>query len=178
MLERNRKIIALAESGMLNVDIAKHVGIKRARVGQILQEEGRQDLCGQSRRVKARPFKGGRPSNGPKRKLPSKEDVRKALSYDETTGEFTWRIRAEVLSRHNRRFAGKKAGGLNKSIGYVQISLNGISYYAHQLAWVYVNGTVPEGMVIDHKNTVKSDNRLKNLRVVTYAENALNTQIS
>jgi hypothetical protein len=32
-------------------------------------------------------------------------------------------------------------------------------------------GEIPEGMVIDHINTIRTDNRLENLRCVTHLEN-------
>ena len=42
---------------------------------------------------------------------------------------------------------------------------------AHRLMWEAFVGPIPEGMQINHKNGVKSDNRLENLEVVTPSEN-------
>ena len=36
-------------------------------------------------------------------------------------------------------------------------------------------GDIPEGYVVDHKNRIRWDNRAENLRIVTVAENNLNT---
>ena len=42
---------------------------------------------------------------------------------------------------------------------------------AHRLIWECHNGMIPEGMVIDHINNVKDDNRLSNLQLLTQQEN-------
>ena len=41
----------------------------------------------------------------------------------------------------------------------------------HRLVWETFCGTIPDGYVIDHINTVRTDNRLENLRCVTVKEN-------
>lgn len=60
-------------------------------------------------------------------------------------------------------------------LGYLQIRalINGKRYYAsaHRLIWQHFNEDIPEGMVINHKNGVKCDNRLNNLEVITHSEN-------
>ena len=44
----------------------------------------------------------------------------------------------------------------------------------HRLVWEAFNGPIPEGLQIDHINTVRDDNRLVNLRCVTPKENHAN----
>lgn len=44
----------------------------------------------------------------------------------------------------------------------------------HRLAWMLTNGSIEDGMVIDHINGDIEDNRLENLRVVTKATNSRN----
>lgn len=44
----------------------------------------------------------------------------------------------------------------------------------HRLVWEAFNGKIPEGMEIDHINTIRSDCRLSNLRCVTHKENCNN----
>ena len=43
----------------------------------------------------------------------------------------------------------------------------------HRFVWEYFNGPVDEGLVIDHIDGDRSNNRLSNLRVVTQRENIM-----
>lgn len=47
-------------------------------------------------------------------------------------------------------------------------------YAAHRLIWVLVHGSVPDGVVVDHKNRNPLDNRLENLRLANYSESMCN----
>jgi len=67
------------------------------------------------------------------------------------------------------------AGSLDVKGGYVRISVLGVSYKAHRLAWFYVHGAWPNQ--IDHINGIRDDNRLINLRSVTAKENQQNKQM-
>lgn len=78
----------------------------------------------------------------------SAERLRQSLTYNPDTGVFV---------RH-----GNCVGALNKALGYIVISLNGVNYLAHRLAWLYVHGEWPE--ITDHVNGDRTDNRLANLR--------------
>ena len=100
------------------------------------------------------------------------------LSYDEKTGVFTWRVRpiATFADRRgsltwNKRYAGNVAGSPDNK-GYLRINFGGMKYKSHRLAWLYVYGEWPE--TIDHINGVKSDNRIENLRDVSFKENMRN----
>lgn len=42
---------------------------------------------------------------------------------------------------------------------------------AHRLVWEGFNGPIPDGFEINHKNGVRSDNRLENLELLTRSEN-------
>lgn len=46
--------------------------------------------------------------------------------------------------------------------------------YVHRLAYETFVGEIPNGYEIDHINTIRDDNRLDNLRVVTHADNNRN----
>lgn len=44
----------------------------------------------------------------------------------------------------------------------------------HRWLWYHVNGEIPKGMCMDHINRNRLDNRLANLRIVTYSDSARN----
>lgn len=92
--------------------------------------------------------------------------VRAALEYNEASGVFTWR------APHGSAKAGSVAGSLG-SKGYMDITLAGERHGAHRLAWLLVKGVWPCGE-IDHRNGVKNDNRIDNLRDVPHAVNTQN----
>lgn len=93
--------------------------------------------------------------------------VRSFLSYDPETGEFRW-----LLRKGWERGAGRVAGS-KKRRGYVDIGILGTVYQAHRLAWLHYHGEWPKQQ-IDHINRVRDDNRIVNLRDVSYLENARN----
>ena len=95
------------------------------------------------------------------------EDLRQLLRYNADTGIFTWIARAAKAVH-----IGDVAGNANK-FGYITIGVKKKVYKAHRLAWVYVHGVWPDGL-IDHINGRKDDNRLCNLRVVGLSGNAQN----
>lgn len=97
----------------------------------------------------------------------SADRARQVLSYDPITGIFRWQLSASA-----RRMAGQIAGTLSKW-GYIRIRVDGYMYYAHRLAWLIQTGSFPVGH-IDHRNRIKSDNRWKNLRPATCAQNRIN----
>lgn len=89
--------------------------------------------------------------------------LKSLLEYSPDTGRFIWR-------------SGKRAGqeaGFGRARGRIQICIAGRNYYAHRLAWVYVNGVEPAG-VIDHANGNALDNRIGNLRDTSQSGNLEN----
>lgn len=90
------------------------------------------------------------------------------LKYDRSTGVFVWRN----PSKYRPEYKGRPAGSVDGR-GYVQITIDGVGYKAHRLAWLYVHGVWPESL-LDHKNGDRADNRLANLRPATHRVNAEN----
>jgi hypothetical protein len=59
--------------------------------------------------------------------------------------------------------------------GYLKLYLRKTTYQAHRIAWTYVHGEWPsDDVIVDHKNCIRHDNRITNLRLVTHAENMQN----
>ncbi len=58
--------------------------------------------------------------------------------------------------------------------GYSRTSIENKACKVHQLIWIYFNGEIPKGKVIDHINAIKDDNRIENMRLSTTYENSQN----
>lgn len=97
-------------------------------------------------------------------------ELKKTLSYDPSTGVFTWIIRP------SQRIKANTVAGSENEQGYIVIKINGRMYKAHRLAWLYVNGYLPEHNV-DHINRVRNDNRISNLREASQMCNVQNSCI-
>lgn len=96
----------------------------------------------------------------------SHETLTRLLDYDPATGIFRWKI-----TTSNRMKVGDVAGQNSK--GHLIIQVNSLRYMAHRLAWFYVYKVWPEDE-IDHKNLVRNDNRIDNLREATHQQNVRN----
>lgn len=70
--------------------------------------------------------------------------------------------------------SGEPIGGVCAD-GYVRlhgVAATAHTLYAHRLVWEVCNGPIPDGFHVDHKNAARSDNRSRNLQVVTPSRNA------
>lgn len=94
--------------------------------------------------------------------------LKELLSYNPDTGVF---IRLVATSNVK---AGSVAGSTD-SYGYRQIRIDGRLTLAHRLAWLYVHDAWPVGE-IDHKNGIRDDNRISNLRDVSHVVNMQNSR--
>ena len=115
--------------------------------------------------------------------------LKECLTYNEETGYFYWKIRplhhfknAHAMNIWNSLYSNKKAGTVNSSNNCdhykrVKISVNSKSIMAHQIAWSFVNGQIPNGLFIDHIDGNATNNSIVNLRLVTHSENHRNRKI-
>lgn len=56
--------------------------------------------------------------------------------------------------------------------GYVRVPLDGgRRALAHRVVWLAAHSNIPTGLVVNHVNGTRDDNRLVNLELVTHAEN-------
>ena len=96
-------------------------------------------------------------------------ELKEVLDYNPETGIFIWK-----KTMNNNAKKGKIAGWVS-FYGYIEIRYDNKNYKAHRLAWLYMMGRFPN-FQIDHKNTIKNDNRIDNLRDTTAAINNQNTR--
>lgn len=93
------------------------------------------------------------------------ESLKNSLGYNPITGEFRWK-KDSVNAR-----SGDTAGTIIH--GYRMITINYRKYRAHHLAWLYIYGESPMGL-LDHVNGEKDDNRISNLRLANKSQNGAN----
>lgn len=96
--------------------------------------------------------------------------LREVLIYNLESGLFTWKVSLRYGD------AGKVAGTPDKD-GYITIRIDGHSYRANRLAFLYVLGRFPNG-VADHIDQVVTNNAWNNLREATYVTNGYNRKNS
>jgi len=96
--------------------------------------------------------------------------LRELFDYVPETGQL-------LRKKSNSKGPGKKGdsvGSLTEN-GYLRTSVKRRRYQVHRIIWCWVTGEWPnKGMVIDHINGDRSDNRWNNLRLCTARQNAFN----
>ncbi|WP_416820245.1 HNH endonuclease [Delftia tsuruhatensis] len=98
------------------------------------------------------------------------EMARRLLNYDPVSGDLRW-----VLSPRRNVQAGSLAGSKHPS-GYAFIKIHCVSYPVHRLVWLMTFGVWPSDQ-IDHRNGIRDDNRIANLRECTSGQNNQNTAV-
>lgn len=100
----------------------------------------------------------------------TQERLKELLFYCSVTGDFVW-----LVYRSSQANIGDFAGHITDN-DYSRIRVDGNSYRAHRLAWLYQEGYFPEYQ-IDHKDGNKINNRWDNIRHVTRSCNKQNKKI-
>ncbi|MGE8941060.1 HNH endonuclease [Leptospira interrogans] len=101
--------------------------------------------------------------------MATQERLKQLADYDPTTGVFT------AKKTRGKSKEGQELGTLRQD-GYRAIMIDGKWYKAHRLAWLYVYGAFPDGL-LDHRNRDRQDNRIANLREASYVENSVNAEV-
>ena len=99
---------------------------------------------------------------------PTQEEVRLRFTYNPETGVLRHTDYNKMASRKH----GEEAGFLTV-LGYRVVGVRKRLYPAHQIAWLYVYGELPDAQ-IDHINRSRDDNRIANLRLATRSQNKHN----
>jgi len=98
------------------------------------------------------------------------ETIKKLFHYDAESGMLLWR------KGNNRNVKPWQEAKSSNGHGYYNVKIDGKSYLVHRLIWLYVYGNFPKED-IDHKNRIKNDNRLCNLRDVSRTDNCQNISL-
>jgi hypothetical protein len=97
--------------------------------------------------------------------LPDVESLRQIFGYCPRNGD---------LVRVSGKRAGEIVGAPNRN-GYLRVWHKGRSLMVHIVIWALHRGEwPPEGFLVDHKNRKRTDNRPRNLRLASHAENSWN----
>lgn len=114
----------------------------------------------------------------------TKDDLQKYLTYDLELGLLWWKERTPEMFHHtanpdvqcrawNARFSGKFVGSVDNQ-GYLRLGLEGKRISVHRCLVFLRDGYLIKGSVIDHIDRVKTNNKSKNLRVVSFKDNSRN----
>jgi hypothetical protein len=105
---------------------------------------------------------------------PTQSQLQEMFDYDPITGVFMWRGK----TRRGKSYANKKAGSTS-SDGHGQIYITSFGrIMAHRLAWIYVHGKIPDGMLVDHIDGNPRNNAIANLRLATIQQNNWNRRVN
>lgn len=101
--------------------------------------------------------------------------LKEILTYNPDAGVFRWKTKY-----CKKIIVGSIAGNVEKNTKsgkkYICIGIDGNSYFAHRLAYLYMMGKFPNHLM-DHENGDGCDNRWKNLRSVDHSENMKNVKM-
>lgn len=101
----------------------------------------------------------------------NQEELKSLLEYNPENGIFTRKINRKGYKCKK----GTIVGHLTKH-GYLNFTYKSKQYYLHRLAFLYMEGYLPENFV-DHINRNKTDNRWCNLREVSQSCNVRNSKV-
>lgn len=104
--------------------------------------------------------------------------VKKAFSYDCSTGIAKWNYRDDRTPQWNGRYANTEIGCVAYFAGggpYRMCNIEGTTYLVHRLIWLWIHGYMP--VQVDHKDCNGLNNKEHNLREATQSLNNANKKV-
>ena len=100
------------------------------------------------------------------------------ITYLEINEKFDYDPETGLIHKKSQRSCDVQKGNIAGCIrpdGYIVVSFKGKKLLSHRVAWILMTGKWPE-QLIDHKNSIRSDNRWLNLRAANHSQNGANSQ--
>jgi hypothetical protein len=95
------------------------------------------------------------------------------LDYSETSPSgLIWKI---IPGNGNQ--IGDRAGVLGPNKRWM-VKVKGVSYLAHRLVYLLEHGNIIEGAILDHIDGDSTNNKIENLREVTFSQNSKNRKVN
>lgn len=93
--------------------------------------------------------------------------------FDYSDGYFVRKINAGKTGK-----VGDIVKGSNNPSGYKYIKIDGKNFRYHRVIWVWHYGDIANDLQIDHRNGIRDDNKIENIRVVKQHENQQNRKLN
>lgn len=98
-------------------------------------------------------------------------NLKQYFKYERKTGKLLCK-----KYKYSKHLVGEPVGCVNSN-GYLVFRFKDKLHYVHRVVYAFLNGPIEQGLVVDHIDRNKTNNKPNNLRLVTYSENTLNAGV-